>query len=217
MTNPTAPFDRPPLDPSSPEAQQWVRDELANGRYLTEPSWWQRFVEWVTEHLRGGWGFGSWLPPGWAVVLVVVVLLAVVGLVVLRLVRPEALTRRRAAGTSPVDDEGLSAADYRDRARESTTRGDWDAVLLDGYRALTASAVERSLLTELPGRTAHEVALSLAPLFPTLADALASAASAFDDVRYGHRHTTEAQAMATTRLDADLLRTRGRLAHLVAP
>lgn len=216
MTSLTAPFEGPPLDPSSPEAQQWVRDELASGQYLTDPSWWQRFVEWLMEHVRGGWGIGPWLPPAWTVVLVVAVLLGVVALVVLRLVRPEAVTRRRTSAT-PVDDEGLSAADYRTRARSATARGDWDAVLLDSYRALTASAVERTLLTELPGRTAHEVAVALAPVFPDHADALTSAASSFDDVRYGHRTTTPAQASATTVLDAALLRTKPRRGHLVAP
>ena len=147
----------------------------------------------------------------------VAVLLAVVALVVLRVVRPEAVTRGRASAVAAVDDEGLSAADYRDRARASTALGDWDAVLLDGYRAMAASAVERTLLTELPGRTAHEVALALAPVFPDHADALASAASSFDDVRYGHRRTTKAQAMATTELDTELLRTKPRLGLLVAP
>ena len=216
MTRLTAPFDGPPLDPSSPEAQQWVHDELANGQYLTEPSWWQRFVEWLMEHLGGGSGWFG-LPSAWTVVLVVAVLLGVVALVVLRVVRPEAVTRRRASATAPLDDEGLSAADYRRRARESTDRGDWDAVLLDGYRAIAASAVERTLLSELPGRTAHEVSIALAPVFPVHADALASAASSFDDVRYGHRRTTKAQAMATTELDTELLRTRPALGQLVAP
>ena len=211
----TAPFDGPPLDPTSPEAQQWVRDELAGGEYLTEPSVWQRFLEWLSGLFAGQSGPG--LLPTWGVVLVVAVLLAVVALVVLRVVRPEAVTRGRTSAVAAVDDEGLSAADYRDRARASTALGDWDAVLLDGYRAMTASAVERTLLTELPGRTAHEVALALAPVFPTHADALASAASSFDDVRYGHRGTTRTQALATTELDAELLRTKPRLGLLVAP
>ena len=215
MTRLTAPFDGPPLDPSSPEAQQWVRAELAGSEYVTEPSVWQRFFEWLSSLFDGRSGPG--LLPSWGVVLVVAVLLAVVALVVLRLVRPEAVTRRRASATAPVDDEGLNAADYRRRARESTDRGDWDAVLLDGYRAIATSAVERTLLSELPGRTAHEVSIALAPVFPTHADALASAASSFDDVRYGHRRTTKAQAMATTELDTELLRTRPALGHLVAP
>ena len=62
------------------------------------------------------------------------------------------------------------------------------------------------------------MAVALAPVFPDHADALAaSAASSFDDVRYGHRRTTRAQAIATTELDAALLRTRPPLGQLVAP
>jgi hypothetical protein len=215
MTRLSAPLDGPPLDPSSPEAQQWVRDELANGQYLTEPSWWQRLLEWLGSLFGGRSSPG--LLPSWGVVLVVAVLLAVIALVVIRLVRPEAITRRVSGSPAAVDDEGLSATDYRSRAREATARGDWDNALLDGYRALAASAVERTLLTELPGRTAHEVAVSLAPVFPEQADALASAASSFDDVRYGHRRTTREQALATTDLDTELLRTKPQLGHLVAP
>jgi hypothetical protein len=209
-----APFDGPPLDPSSPEAQQWVRDELANGQYRVEPSPSQRFLEWLQNLLSVDSGSGL-LPP-WAVVLVVAVLLGLVALVIVRLVRPEAVTRWGGGGAAAVDEEGLSAADYRSRAREATARSDWDGALLDSYRALAASAVERTLLVELPGRTAHEVAVSLAPVFPRHADALASAASAFDDVRYGHHRTTAAQAQATTELDAALSVTKPELGHLVA-
>lgn len=205
-------FDGPPLDPNSPDAQQWVRDELANGEYLTEPSWWQRFVEWFLSLFGGS---GPALLPTWAVVLVVIVLVAVVGAVVLWRVRPETVTRHRAGPVAAMDDEGLTAADYRSRVREATSRGDWDAVLLDSYRALAASAVERTLLTSLPGRTAHEVAVALAPVFPDHAEALASAASSFDEVRYGHRATTSALARATTDLDTALLQTKPRLGHLV--
>jgi hypothetical protein len=215
MTSLRTPFDGPPLDPSSAQAQQWVRDELAKGRYHTEPSLLQRFLDWLRALFDHSLGLGQL--PSWAVLLVVVVILAVLVLVVLRLVRPEAVTRRRSGPAAPVDEEGLSAADYRVRARGSADRGDWDAVLLDAYRALAASAVERTLLTELPGRTAHEVAISLTVVFPEHVDALESAAAAFDDVRYGHREATRARAIATTELDAELFRTRPVLGTLVAP
>jgi hypothetical protein len=215
MTRMTAPFDSPPLDPSSPEAQQWLRDELAKGEYVTEPSWWQRFLEWLMRLLdppRGG-GLSTWL-----MVLVVVLVLAVVAAVVLRIVRPEAVARAtRRAGSGAVDEEGLRASDYRARSRTALERGDWDAALLDAYRALAAAAVERTLLVELPGRTAHEVAVSLAAAFPDHADALARAAAAFDDVRYGHRSTSQGQAHAALELDSVLLRTRPRLEPLGAP
>ena len=213
MTMPSAPVDGPPLDPSSPEARQWVLDELAKGRYTTEPSPWQRFVEWLQQLFAGQ--PGSALLPSWGVVVVVVVLLAVVALVVLRLVRAEPSTRRGRDRGAVVDDEGLSAADYRARASTASSRGDWDAVLLDSYRALAASAVERTLLTDLPGRTAHEVAVALEPVFPRHADSLAASATEFDAVRYGHTHTTQALAAAAAELDTALLATRPTLGELV--
>jgi hypothetical protein len=210
----TIPSDGPPLDPSSAEAQQWVRDELANGRYHAQPSWLQRFIAWLLDLLNGP-STGSL--PAWPIVLVVLVVLAVVALVILRTIRREPAARRGGRGASAaVDDVGLSAQDYRRRAQAALGRGAWDDALLDHYRALAASAVERTVLNELPGRTAHEVAVALGAVFPGEHDALAQAADAFDDVRYGHRPTSEARARATADLDARLLRTRPRHDELVS-
>lgn len=213
MTRPTAAFDGPPLDPSSPQARQWVLDELAKGRYTTEPSLWQRFVEW----LRGLFGEGPsvGLVPAWGVLLFVLVVLAVIALVLVRLVRAEPSTRRDRSRGGAVDEEGLSADEYRARARAATARGEWDDALLDSYRALAAAAVERTLLTDLPGRTAHEVAVALEPLFPAQASSLASSATEFDAVRYGHRRTTRELAAATAELDRTLASTRPDLGQLV--
>ena len=157
------------------------------------------------------------LIPAWGAALVVVVLLAVVALVVARLLRAEPSTRGGRARKAVLDDEGLSAADYQARAAAARSRGDWDAVLLDSYRALAASAVERTLLTDLPGRTAHEVALALEPLFPAHASPLAASATEFDAVRYGHRRTTQARAVAAADLDTALLASRPTLGQLVGP
>jgi Domain of unknown function (DUF4129) len=199
------PFDGPPLDPTSPEARQWVRDELARG-YQTEPTPWERFVEWL-RGLFSGEAISSALP-AWVVPLVVVLVVAVLALVVLRLVRPEARSAGTARGSGAVDDEGLTAADYRRRAAAALDTGAWDAALLDGYRALAASAVERALLVELPGRTAHEVAVALRPLFPSHDERLVEAADAFDAVRYGRVPTHEAGARSVLELDAELAGTR---------
>jgi hypothetical protein len=208
----TAPFDGTPLDPTSPEARQWLRQELAKGEYHAEPSWWQRFVEWLTRLLDGPSGGGL---PGWVVTVAVLVLLAVVALVVVRLIRPEAVTRGNRAPAAILEDEGLGASDYRRRAHDAAARADWDQALLDSYRALAASAVERTLLTALPGRTAHEVAVALAPVFPDHRNTLASAAAAFDDVRYGHRATSQERARAAAELDEALLQARPQLGRLV--
>ncbi len=201
--------DSPPLDPSSPEARQWVLDELGTGRYTTEPSWWQRFLEWLGRMFD--FSPGGSAPTGMLVVALLVII-ALVVLVVLRRVRPESRVGRRGARAGAVDDEGLDAAAYRERARRALAQGDWDAALLDSYRAIAAAAVERTLLADLPGRTAHEVALGLATSFPDHASAITSAANTFDDVRYGHRPATAEQARTTADLDATLRHARPILA-----
>lgn len=210
----TFPFDSPPLDPSSPTAQQWLRDEIGHGVYVTQPSWFQRLMEWIARLLaRLGGASPGGLPP-WVIGVVALVVVGVAVLVVSRLVRPEAGTLSGGGRGIPgtMDDEGLSAADYRSRADLALARADWDAVLLDRYRALAASAVERTLLGELPGRTAHEVAIALEPVFPDHRAPLAAAAAAFDAVRYGHERATSSQAHDAAELDDALLRTRPRIA-----
>ena len=213
MTSPTAVFAGPPLDPSSPEARQWVEDELATGHYTTQPSPLQRFLDWLWSHLSGGTG-GGLLPP-WAIGLLVLAVLGVIALVItLRLRAEPAAGAGRRSRRSVIDDEGLAATDYRGRAAAARSRGDWDTVLLDSYRALAAAAVERTLLTDLPGRTAHEVAVALESTFPDHAAALATSATEFDAVRYGHRHTTQSRATAVADLDTALLSTRPLLGQL---
>jgi hypothetical protein len=204
-----APFDQPPLDPSSPQAQQWARDELAHGRYDTSVPWWQQLLDWLSSHTTGGHTAGM---PAWVASLVVVLVLAAVGLIVALVVRREG----RAAGTrgarsAGLAEEGLSADDYRRRARAAAGQGDWDAMLLDSYRAVAAAAVERTLLDELPGRTAHEAAVALGPLFPEHRDALEATATAFDAVRYGHLSATPDQARRAAELDEAVLRSRPQL------
>ena len=76
--------------------------------------------------------------------------------------------------------------------------------MLEAYRALARAAVERTILDDLPGRTAHEVAVALGPVFPGTRARLAGAADAFDAVRYGRRPAPHAAATEVLDLDADL-------------
>ena len=95
--------------------------------------------------------------------------------------------------------------------------GDWDTVVLDGYRAVVAASVERTVLDELPGRTAHEASVELARAFPTEGEALRSAADRFDAVRYGHDRATEADARAVLGLDDRVAGARPMLSPVGAP
>lgn len=200
--------DAPPLDPSRAEGRRWLEEELAKARYDVEPSLWDRFQEWLLG-LFDTTGPGL---PSWVFALVLLVGLAVLALVVGLLLRPEARSRRGGDHGGVLDDRGVDATAYRDRAQRAVSEGDWETALLDAYRAIVASAVERTILDELPGRTAHEASLELSRAFPAEYAGLRSAADRFDAVRYGHDRGVEADARAALALDERLARTRPELA-----
>jgi len=194
----------PPLDPTSPEAREWLEDELRKGIYHEERGLLQRLWDWLTGLLgtTGSAGF-----PAWTVLIALVVGVAVVGLVLWRTLRAErSMTGPRRAGV--LEGPSRTAAEHRAAARAALEHGDPETAVLEAYRALARSAVERTLLDDLPGRTAHEVAVALAPVFPASAPSLALAADTFDAVRYGRRSATVQSARAVIELDATLSTTR---------
>jgi hypothetical protein len=199
----TLPLDAP-LDPSSEEARRWLLDELAKAQYNPQPGLVERFLEWLDDLLSATptGGAPSVLVPV-VIVLLVAVLVLVLVTVLRREVRPAGATRGHVLDVPDVD-----AATLRRRAREARDRGDWDAAVLDGVRAVARSSVERVVLDDAPGRTAHEVALALASPFPGEAAALLRAADAFDAVRYGDRRATPEQARDVIALDDRLVTTR---------
>ena len=199
----TLPLDAP-LDPSSDEARRWLEEELAKGVYNPEPGLVERFLEWLDRLLSATPEGGA---PSFLLPVVIVVLVAVLALVLLTVLRRE--VRRSGARTGHVlDVPDLDAATLRERARAAEARGDWDGAVLDGVRTLARAGVERVVLDDAPGRTAHEVALALATPFPGEAQALLRAADAFDAVRYGHRRATQQQARDVLALDERLAGTR---------
>lgn len=193
-----------PLDPSSDEARRWLEDELAKGVYHAQPSLLERISEWIARLLSLTPDGGA---PSFLVPVVVLVVLAVLALVLVRVLRREVGPTRDAAG-GVLDVPDVDAVTLRSRAREALARGNWDAAVLDGVRTIARSGVERVVLDDAPGRTAHEVALALASPFPSEGDSLLRAADVFDAVRYGHRRATEAQAREVLALEERLATTR---------
>ena len=206
--------DGPPLDPSSAQARDWLAQELAKSKYHTAPSLWERFLEWLRELLNPGTGQGGSLPV-WGTYLAIALLLLVIAALVLRVVRREARTRPTGEGTV-LEEPGTTAEQYRRRAAQAAGRGDWDSTVLDSYRAVAQGAVERTILDDLPGRTAHEVATELAPVFPVAADELRRAAAAFDAVRYGHLSATEENARVGLAVEVQVRQARPVLPEIVA-
>lgn len=194
-----------PLDPSNDEARRWAEEELRRSDYHPNPSLTERFIEFVDRLLgaTAGGGAGN-------VVVAVLVLLLLAGLVVLLVV----VLRREVGATGArgpagvLDVPEVPAAVLRRRAREALAAGDWDTAVLDGLRTVARTAVERVVLDDAPGRTAHEVAVALTTPFPAEAGALGAAADAFDAVRYGHRGADETTARAVLDLEERLAAAR---------
>ena len=194
----------PPQDPPNDEAHRWLADELSKNRYDTPWSlldWLERLIDRLLPNQAGGLGI-----PGWVIPAVTVVVLALAVVVVVRAGRTQ--YRRSAKAGALVDDPSLTAADYRRLSAEAEAAGDWDTVALQSFRAIAVHAVDRTLLDDAPGRTAHEVAVELAPVFPAFATELAAAADVFDVVRYAGLSTTRAAALAIRTLDDDTRRAR---------
>lgn len=198
------------LDPDRDEARRWLTDELTRADYHRPESIVRQVIGWISDRL----GFVINLIPGVdglaSVVIVVVVLAAVVGIALMIRGRWRRRVLTQKSSGAVLEDPTLTPADYRSRAAAALRSGDWDAAVLDYYRAVASDVVQRTVLDERPGRTAHEIALELEAPFPEQSAAVYQVAADFDDVRYGHRHTTRARAEAARELDQAIRRARPR-------
>lgn len=201
-------FD-PVLDPDRDQARQLLQDELTHPDYHRAEPIISRILNWIIDRLDaliqfipGSSGFAQ-------LALVAVVIAAVLAIAFALRGRRRAARLRTSAGPGSVfDDSSMTAAQYRARAAAALAAGDFSAGLLDSYRAIAASADERALLDEAPGRTAHEIAIALVPTFPDHGPQVGHAADLFDSVRYGEHRATEAEAVMMLDLDTTLASTR---------
>ena len=174
----------PPLDPTSPEAREWLEDELRKGIYHEQRGLLaaalgladrparhhrQRGLPGLDRSDRPGRRGGRRRPRA------------------LAHAAGRALDDRRRAAPACSRGPPAPPPSTEPRPGPRSSDGDAETAVLEAYRALARSAVERTLLDDLPGRTAHEVAVALAPVFPASAASLALAADTFDAVRYGRR------------------------------
>lgn len=203
----------PPLLPDRDEARRLLQEELARGEYQLEESWVSRAWTWFTDLFSGLGGVGPL--PGWVtwvlLALVLVAVLAVLAFATRDRWRTGRLTRRKTPG-AVLEGPARAASEHRLEAATALEAGDHDRAVLEGYRAVAAGAVERTLLDDRPGRTAHELATGLAPVFPPAREELLAAADAFDAVRYGDQRATAEQARQVVDLDARLHSARPALA-----
>ncbi|TFD49000.1 DUF4129 domain-containing protein [Cryobacterium frigoriphilum] len=193
------------LDPDAPEAQRWVRDELAKAPYqAAQPTWFDRLSQSVLDWLASltapdGGAFSAWVP-----VIVVVIVIAVLGAAWLIFGAPR-LNRRSRLGVELFgDDDRRSAEDMRRAAADAALRADWSLASTEIFRALARGLAERTVLSVSPGTTAHDFAGRAAQAFPFAQVRLSDAARVFDEVRYLGRPGTEAGYRELLTLEREL-------------
>lgn len=204
------PAESPPLDPSSGEGRRWLADELAKADYTPDESpirrLLSRIVDWFFGLFQGDAGEAA---SGWWTAAAILALVIVGCLVIWAIIRIQPGRRlRRTTEGGVFEETGISADEYRRRARAAQSGGDFSGAVLDGFRALAASAVECFILDDRPGATAREIAVALADEFPDERAGLDEAARAFGAVRYGDVSADAATASAVLDLDSRLLERR---------
>ena len=189
--------------PDPDQARSWVERELSRPEY--QRSLRERFLAW----LEDVWNSLTHASVQASPVSTAIVVVLVVGLIALVLVVAVRL-RREPGGRRPPDgllaDRQTTPDERRASALAALEAGDYDAALVDAFRAVASRALRRGLVDDRPGLTAHELAVDLGPAFPEHAEALGRAAMLFDLVFYGDQPATAADARSVLDLD-DALRT----------
>jgi len=202
-----------PLEPDADEARDLLLDELSKLEYAqAQPTWFDLLVQAVLDwfgslRLGGGGGF----PLGVLLVGLAIVAAAVlVALLVYGLPR----FRRRSRVTDELfgESDARTARELRRDAQTAAARGDWRTAIADRYRAIARGLDERTLVSLLPGTTAHAVARQGARTFPDAGAELEAAADLFDGVRYLDRAGDRDGYERVRALDERLVATQPELA-----
>jgi hypothetical protein len=203
-----------PVDPDAEQARQWIIAELSKPAYqAAQPSWFDRLSSAIWNWLTS-LNFGNSGANGVILLVVIVVVVAAVVAGFLLFGAPRLGRRSAANGAMFGEEDDRSAAAIRAAADAAAARADWALGIEELFRSIARGLAERSIVTTNPGTTARDFASRAGVPFPTLAERLAAAASAFDDVRYLGRDGTEAAFRELARLESELRTTRPVLESL---
>lgn len=202
-----------PVTPGGDQARQWLLDELAKPVYQeARPTFFdliaQAVLQWFQDLFTKR---GTAAPPVLlAAALIVLVALVVVALLLFGL--PRLNRRSQAVGGLFGADDRRTADELRASARAALAAGDASRAILERFRALARGLDERTLVAVFPGTTADGFARRAADVFPADREALASAATVFDAVRYAGRAGTREEALAVADLDDRIAAARPQVA-----
>ncbi|MEV6582534.1 DUF4129 domain-containing protein [Streptomyces sp. NPDC051582] len=179
--------EQPPVTTPRGPAREAAEHELSKPMYhQDDPGLLQRALDRFWEWVGNLFDHASGATPGGTLGLLAIALLVALAAAALwwRLGSP----RRAAAGAAALFGDGLrSAADHRAAAEAHAGAGRWTEAVQERMRAVVRSLEERTVLDPRPGRTADEAAAEAAASLPDQAEALRTAARAFDEVTYGGR------------------------------
>ena len=180
-----------PATPGAQEAREAAEAELAKPVYHPVPDLLDRLWRWLVEHFDPTSAIPG-IPPLLSGLIVLLVLVTCVVLLVVLLRRFKLVGRSRRDAGRLFDDERDARALAR-AADAAAERGDWDAAVVERFRAIIRSLDERGLIEDYPGMTAHEAAVLGSSALEALGEELTRAAALFDAVRYGEVVSTEEQ------------------------
>lgn len=199
-----------PVDPSSPQAQEWIREELAKPEYqAAKPTWFdiaaKAVQDWIESLLQGPTGDAG--PVLLLVVVLVIAALIVAAFVIFgrpRVNRRSSLDRRPLFGA----DDARSAQELRRSAQSAANDGDWVLAIEEQFRAIAVGLDERTLVRVTPGTTATHFAATASAVLPNEREQLTEAARSFDAVRYLGRLGSAAAYQQLVALDQRLQQAR---------
>jgi Domain of unknown function (DUF4129) len=192
-----------PVDIGREDARRAAAEELSDARYEDE-SLLERLWRWVEDVLTRLLAEAAALGVDGTVALGVLVV--VLGGLAAVLVWSLRRVSRRARVTSGevLGRQGRTAAEHRAAAERFASLGDWPAAIQERMRAVARTLEAREVVTDLPSRTAVELAIAAGAALPMLSIRLAAAARLFDAVTYGEHAGSREDYAALSELDHDV-------------
>lgn len=203
----------PAIDIDRDAAHDAAQNEL-NKPIYPKPSLVDEIIDRIEGFLLRLFLKASHVPGGWFTVTMLVMLVALLVVVAVYVARRTMRTNR--GGDYELFAAGqLTAAQHRATAESFASEGNWSAAIRHRLRAVARDLEETGVLNQVPGRTANELATDAGAALPHLSGELAQASTAFNDVTYGERPSTQAAYQMIADLD-DHLRARSTVSSTVA-
>lgn len=190
------------MRPDPDRARAWLESELSRPEYHQQ-SLLERVLGWLDDR----WDRLTAMAAGADELSTTVALALALGALALALVVVPRVRRTPKAATAErgvLRPGRVTADEHRAQAEAALGEGRFSDAVVEAMRALARRMVDRGVLDETPGSTAHEIAFALAEVFPDQQERLNDAAVVFDAVQYGDVAASREQASGLLRLHDEL-------------